>query len=95
MYDTFKELFGNINVDSIKEVLPKISVYDDIITRYVKEINLKYGITLSYTQLEATEIGQWAKTFQVATNYKSQPKQQQPQQQTQNPQQLEKPPAPT
>ena len=29
VYDTFKELFGNINVDSIKEDLPKISVFND------------------------------------------------------------------
>ena len=57
VYDTFKELFHNINVDSIKEALPKISVYNDIIAGYVKEINLKYGTVLSYTQLEATEIG--------------------------------------
>ena len=60
MYDTFNELFGNINADSIKEALPKISLYNDIIARYVEEINLKYGITLSHTQLEATEIGHWA-----------------------------------
>ena len=66
VYDTFKELFGNINVDSIKEALPKISVYNDIIARYVEQMNLKYGITLSYTQLEATEIGHWAEMLQVA-----------------------------
>ena len=40
VYSTFKELFHNINMDSIKEALPKISVYNDIIARYVEEINL-------------------------------------------------------
>ena len=80
VYGTFKELFNNINTDSIKEALPKVSVYITIIAKHVKEINLKYGIELSYTQLEATEIGHWAKSFQVATSGKVQPKQQQPQQ---------------
>ena len=49
---TFKELFGNINTDSIKEVLPKVCVYNNIIAKYVEEINLKYGIMLSFMQLE-------------------------------------------
>ena len=31
VYDTFKEIFGNINVDGIKEALPKFSVYNDTI----------------------------------------------------------------
>ena len=75
MYDTFKELFGNINVDSIKEALLKISVYNDIIARYVEEIDLKYGIALSYTQLEAIEIGHWAEMLQVAAKSNDQPSQ--------------------
>ena len=102
MYSTFNGLFGNINVASIEEGLPKISVYNDIIARYVEETNLKYGIMLSYTHLEASEIGHWAKASQVATSSNSQPELQQPQQppkleqlqekqQTQNPQQLEQP----
>ena len=28
VYSMFKELFSNVNVDSIKEVLPKISIYN-------------------------------------------------------------------
>ena len=52
VYSTFKELFSNVNVDSIKDVLPKISVYNDMIARYVEDINLKYGTVLSYTHLE-------------------------------------------
>ena len=61
--NTFKELFGNINKDSIKEVLPKVSVYNNIIAKYVEEINLKYGIELSFTQIEVSEVSTWAKTF--------------------------------
>ena len=40
----------NINADNIKEALPKVSVYNNIIAKYVEEINLKYGIELSFTQ---------------------------------------------
>ena len=78
MYDTFKELFGNINTNSIKEALPKVSMYNNIIAMYVEEINLKYGIELSFTQLEATEVSYWVKTFQVAASGKDQPEPQQP-----------------
>ena len=53
VHDTFKEMFGN-NTDSIKEALPTGSVYTHSIARYVKEINLKYGIELRFRQLEAT-----------------------------------------
>ena len=90
MYDTFKELFGTINTDSIKEALPKASVYNNIKARYVEEINLKCGIELSFTQLEATEVSHWGETFQVATSGKDQPEPQQlPQpQHTPQPQQL-------
>ena len=77
VYDTFKELFGNINTDSIKEALPKVSVYNSIIAKYVEEINLKYDIELSFTQLEATEVSHWAEAFQVATSSKDQPRPQQ------------------
>ena len=38
----------------------------------MEEINLKYGIELSFTQLEATEVSHWAETFQIATNNKDQ-----------------------
>ena len=77
-YNTFKVLFGNINTDNIKEVLPKVTVYNNTKARHVKEVNLKYGIELSFTQLEATEVSHRAETLQVATSGKDQPKQQQP-----------------
>ena len=85
VYSTFKKLFSNVNIDSIKEVLPKISIYNDTIARYVEDINLRYGITLSYMHLEVSEVGHRAETFQVATCSKDQPEPcqpQQPQQQT-------------
>ena len=69
----FWKLFSNVNVDSIKEVLPKISVYNDMIARYVEVINLQYYITLCHTHLKVSELGHWAKTFQVATYCNDQP----------------------
>ena len=78
-------------MDSIKEALPKISMYNDIIAGYVEEINLKYGITLNFTNLKADEIGHWAKMLQVAKGNDSQPEPHQPQQLPQNPQQPEQP----
>ena len=66
----FKDFFGNINTDSIKEALPKVSVNNNIIAKYVEEINLKYGIKLSFRQLEVSEVSTWAKTFQFATTSK-------------------------
>ena len=93
VYDTFKELFVNSNTDSIKEALPKVSVYNNIIAKYVEEINLKYGIELCFTQLEATDISHWPETSQEATNGKDQPEPQQPlqPQHTLQPQQLSPP----
>ena len=81
----FKELFSHVNINSIKEVLPKISTYLDTIKRYVEDIYLKYGISLSYMHFEVSEIGHWAEMFQAATcsNDQSEPQQPpQPQQQT-------------
>ena len=78
MVKTFKELFGNINTDSIKEALPKVSVYNNIIAKYVEEINFKYGIKLSFMQLGASEVSTWAKTFQVVTTSKDKSDVQQP-----------------
>ena len=85
------KLFANINTDNIKEALSKVSVHNDIIAKYVKEINLKYAIELCYTRLEATEVSHWAKTFQVAANGKDQPKWQQAKQQPklQHPQEVQ------
>ena len=39
VYNTFKELFEGINIDSMKEVLPKVSIYNSIIANFVDEIN--------------------------------------------------------
>ena len=52
-----------------------------MIARYVEDINLKYGIALSYTHLEVFELGHWAEMLQVATCSNDQPKPQQPHQQ--------------
>ena len=68
IYSMFKELFDHINIDSIKEVLPKIDMCNNTKAWYIEDINLKYGVALSYTHLEVSEIGHWAKTFQVATH---------------------------
>ena len=82
VYSTFKELFSKVNVDSIKEVLPQIKVYNNTIASYMEEINLKYGVTLRYTHLEFSEIGHWAETFQVATHSNDPQQPPQPQQPT-------------
>ena len=75
-------MFSNVNVESIKEVLPKISVYNETIARYMEGINLKYDITLSYMHLEVSEIGHWPEMFQMATCSNDQPQPSQPRQQT-------------
>ena len=41
VYNTFKELFGSINIDSMKETLPKVSIYNDTIAWFIEEINSK------------------------------------------------------
>ena len=64
--DTFKDLFSNVNVNRIQEIYPKISVYIKIIMQYVEETVINYSLNLKFTQLEAPEVGLWAKTFQVA-----------------------------
>ena len=66
IFNTFKDLFSNVNLDSIQEIYPKISIYSKIIAQYVEETNIKYGINLEVTKLEAPEVGLWEKAFQVA-----------------------------
>ena len=68
--ETFTELFSHINVDSIQETYPKVNVYNKVISQYIKETNMKYGLNLKFTKLEALEVGLWARTFQVAGNDK-------------------------
>ena len=79
IFDTFKDLFSNTNVDGIQETYTKISVYNRIIVQYMEETNIKYGFSFKFTKLEAPEIGLWAKTSQVASHNKDQqlPKEQQ------------------
>ena len=49
IYTTFRELFSNVNIDSVQEKMPKINEYNREKARYVEDINTKYGITLNYT----------------------------------------------
>ena len=88
VYSMFKELFNNINVDSIKDVLHKISVYNHTIARYIEDINLKCGITLNHMHLEVSEIGHWDDTFQVETHSNDQQQPPQPQLPSQPQQQI-------
>ena len=73
VYNTFKELFANVNIDSMKEPLPEGSIYNDIIAQFVEEINSKYGMTLTLRYLEPCEVGLWAETVQVASGSKEGP----------------------
>ena len=74
VYSTFKELFEGINIDSMKEALPKVSIYNNVSSKFVDEINSKYGMALTLTTLEPCEVGHWAKTFQVACGNSKTPK---------------------
>ena len=40
IFNTFKDLFSNVNLNSIQETHPKISIYNKIIMQYVEETNL-------------------------------------------------------
>ena len=40
----------------MKEALPKVNIYNDTIVMFIKEINSKYGMTLTFTQLEPHEV---------------------------------------
>ena len=79
IYNTFRELFSNINIDSVWEILPKINKYNREIARFIKNINAKCGIALNYTKLEISEIKHWAETFHIVANMCSLPEQQQSQ----------------
>ena len=65
VFDTFTDLFSNVNVYSIQETYPKFSVYNKVITQYMEETNIKCGLILKFTNLEALEVSLWAKPFQV------------------------------
>ena len=38
--------------------------------QFLEETNLKYSLDLKFIKLEASEVGLWAKTFQVADQNK-------------------------
>ena len=73
VYNILKELFGSINIGSMKEALPKFSIYNDTIARFVEKINSKYDIALTFMHLEPHEVGHWAETFQVTSGYSKGP----------------------
>ena len=73
IYTTFKELFSNVNINSVCQLLPKINENNNERVKFLEDISIKYGISLNYTHLEVSEIHHWAETFQVATNKSSQP----------------------
>ena len=56
VYNTFKDLFTNINLDSIQETYPKSNVYNKIIMQFVEETHLKYSLDIKFTKLEAPEV---------------------------------------
>ena len=67
-------LYG-INIDSMKEALPKFSIYKNIIAKFIDEINSKYDMAMTCLQLlEHHELGHWSKTFQVASGNSKAPK---------------------
>ena len=72
VYYTFKELFGSVNIDSMKEALPKVGIYNTI-AGFIEEINSKYNMTLTFTCLEPCEVGHWAETFQMASGNREGP----------------------
>ena len=50
VYNTFKDLFSNVNLNSIQETYPKISIYDKIIVQFVEETDLKVDLDLEFTK---------------------------------------------
>ena len=58
VYSTFKELFEGINIDNMKEALPKVGIYNNINAKFIDEINSKYGMVSMFTTLEPCEVGQ-------------------------------------
>ena len=64
VYNTCKDLCSSVNLNSIQETYPKISIYNKIIAQFEKEANLKYGLDLTFTKFEAPQVDLWAKTFQ-------------------------------
>ena len=80
VYNTFKQLFQGISIDSMKEALPKVSIYNSIIAKFVEDISSKCGMSLTFTPLVSNEVGHWAKTFQMASGSNQAPSSPRPQQ---------------
>ena len=53
LFDTFTDSFSNINVYSIQETYPKISVYNKVIMQYMEETNIKYRLNLKFTKIRS------------------------------------------
>ena len=60
IYTTFKEIFSNINLDSVSELSPKFQSYNKEIAKFIQVMNRKYGIKLDYTVLEISKVPHWA-----------------------------------
>ena len=56
VYNMFKDLFSNVNHDSIQETYPKISIYNQIFMQFVEKTSFKYVLDLKFTKLEAPEV---------------------------------------
>ena len=73
VYSTFKEMFGNINLDSVSELSSKVQSYNKEIAKIIQEVNIKCGIILIYTVLEISEVPHWAEALQVLARLNAQP----------------------
>ena len=49
IYNTLRELFSNININNVQEILPKINEYNRKIAMFIEDINAEYGIMLIYS----------------------------------------------
>ena len=47
----------------MKEALPKVSIYNSIIVKFIEEKNSKYSMALTFTTLEPSVVGHWVKIF--------------------------------
>ena len=52
VYTAFKELFSIVNMNSMHEILSKINEYNSEIAKFVQDVNIKYGMSLNYTQIK-------------------------------------------
>ena len=69
IYNTFKDLFSNVNIESIQETYLKSNIYNNTIAQFLEKTNLKYRLDLTFTMLEALEVGLLAKTFQIVGHH--------------------------